>query len=54
MERNKNSSTIPTEDLLRTREWSGYLAYLRAWVDEHASPLFWGMVAGLVRRVVLQ
>ena len=43
MEGNKNSSTIPTEDLLRTREWSGYLAYLRAWVDEHASPLFWGM-----------
>lgn len=43
MERNKNSSTLPTEDLLRTREWSGYLDYLRVWVDEHATPLSWGM-----------
>ena len=36
-------TAIPTEDLLRTKEWSGYLAYLRAWADEHASLLFWGI-----------
>lgn len=42
-ERAAGGAAISTEDLLRTKEWSGYLAYLRAWADEHASPLFWGM-----------
>lgn len=42
-EKTAGGTAIPTEDLLRTKEWSCYLAYLRAWADEHASPLFWGM-----------
>ena len=42
-EKTAGGTAISTEDLLRTKEWSGYLDYLRAWADEHASPLFWGM-----------
>lgn len=28
---------------IEARQWQAYLAYLHAWVEDHASPLFWGM-----------